>query len=103
MSVFTTKARRARRGLGARKASGSGATTKVLVLTGTKEPSRIRDPFVPFVPFVVNHHRPPACSNACNVFRSNMAIVIRPTPPGTGVMAPATSDTGPYATSPTIR
>src|SRR4029077_12868012 len=44
-----------------------------------------------------------ACSNACSVFLSSIAIVIRPTPPGTGVMADATSATGANATSPTIR
>jgi len=34
------------------------------------------------------------CRNraACSVFESSMAIVIGPTPPGTGVIAPATSD-----------
>jgi len=53
--------------------------------------------------FVVNHQRCPACSKACSVFWSSIAIVIRPTPPGTGVIAPATSATGAYATSPTMR
>jgi hypothetical protein len=35
-----------------------------------------------------------ACSKAWSVFLSSIAMVIRPTPPGTGVMADATSATG---------
>ena len=37
---------------------------------------------------------------ACSVLRSRQAIVIGPTPPGTGVIAPATSPTSSKSTSP---
>ncbi len=40
---------------------------------------------------------------AARVFTSSMAMVIGPTPPGTGVIASAFSDTGPKSTSPTRR
>lgn len=40
---------------------------------------------------------------AVTVFSSKQAIVIGPTPPGTGVIAPATDKTSSYATSPTSR
>ncbi len=36
-----------------------------------------------------------ACCQACKVFCSSMAIVIGPTPPGTGVIQEAISATGP--------
>jgi hypothetical protein len=39
----------------------------------------------------------------CKTFFSNMAIVMGPTPPGTGVMAEATCLTPSKSTSPTIR
>ena len=38
---------------------------------------------------------------AITVFAISMAIVIGPTPPGTGVMAPATFDAAAKSTSPT--
>src|SRR5262249_30936952 len=38
---------------------------------------------------------------ACSVLRSSIAIVIGPTPPGTGVIADATSTTAAKSTSPT--
>ena len=38
---------------------------------------------------------------ALSVFTSSIAIVIGPTPPGTGVIAPATSLTASKSTSPT--
>ncbi len=38
---------------------------------------------------------------ALNVLASSIAIVIGPTPPGTGVIAPATSATASKSTSPT--
>ena len=49
---------------------------------------------------LTSHVSPPyvfltANSAAVNVFRSSIATVITPTPPGTGVIAPATSLTGP--------
>ena len=40
---------------------------------------------------------------ASSVFWSSIAIVIGPTPPGTGVIAPATSATASKSTSPTRR
>ena len=45
--------------------------------------------------------RAPAIRAACSVLRSRQAIVIGPTPPGTGVIAPATSPTASKSTSPT--
>ena len=45
----------------------------------------------------------PSALAACSVFISSIAMVIFPTPPGTGVIAEATSATGPKSTSPTIR
>ena len=42
-----------------------------------------------------------SCLQALMVFDINIAIVIGPTPPGTGVMAPAISDTASKSTSPT--
>ena len=44
-----------------------------------------------------------AISAACSVLRNNIAMVIGPTPPGTGVMKLATSLTSSNATSPTSR
>ncbi len=59
--------------------------------------SSVLAPSRPFSP-VLAHSRPfspvHVCSNAWSVFLSSMAIVIFPTPPGTGVMADATSATG---------
>src|SRR5258706_1138201 len=46
---------------------------------------------------------PKAISAALSVFSSSMAIVIGPTPPGTGVIAPATSFADSKSTSPTVR
>ena len=43
------------------------------------------------------------CFAALTVFAINIAIVIGPTPPGTGVIAPAFFDTSSNATSPTSR
>ena len=43
------------------------------------------------------------CRQALTVFAINIAIVIGPTPPGTGVMADALADTSSNATSPTNR
>src|SRR3974390_1633101 len=46
----------------------------------------------------------PACMQAArSVLKRRHAIVIGPTPPGTGVMAPATSRASAKLTSPTIR
>src|SRR5690606_21600520 len=46
----------------------------------------------------------PFCAHAArNVFSSRHAIVIGPTPPGTGVIAPATAAASSNATSPTMR
>src|SRR5258708_40366234 len=46
---------------------------------------------------------PKAISAALSVFSSSMAILIGPTPPGTGVSAPATSFAASKSTSPTGR
>ena len=46
---------------------------------------------------------PTVCLALSVVLRSNMAMVMGPTPPGTGVMAAATSLTSSKATSPTRR
>src|SRR6478752_4577356 len=43
------------------------------------------------------------CLYACKVFFNNPAIVIKPTPPGTGVMADVLGDTSANATSPLMR
>ena len=47
--------------------------------------------------------RPRRRQAACRVLRSRQAMVIGPTPPGTGVMAEATSAASAKATSPTSR
>ena len=61
---------------------------------GIEEPSAQR-PRYPYAP---------AARRAdCSVFFSSIAMVIGPTPPGTGVIADATSDTGPKSTSPVSR
>jgi crotonobetainyl-CoA:carnitine CoA-transferase CaiB-like acyl-CoA transferase len=41
------------------------------------------------------HRGDSICCHACNVFRSSMAMVMGPTPPGTGVIHDAFSATGP--------
>ena len=48
-------------------------------------------------------HPKDACLAAFTVFAINIAIVIGPTPPGTGVIALAFFDTSSNATSPTSR
>ncbi len=48
-------------------------------------------------------HKPMARCAPSSVFCSSMAMVMGPTPPGTGVMAPATGSASAYATSPTRR
>ena len=47
--------------------------------------------------------RPCASRAARTVFARSIAIVIGPTPPGTGVILDATAATSSYFTSPTIR
>src|SRR6266404_1882863 len=47
--------------------------------------------------------KPAIAQAARSVFTSRHATVIWPTPPGTGVIAPATSSASPNATSPTRR
>ena len=54
-------------------------------------------------PHTLGGGRPANAQAARTVLTSRQAIVIGPTPPGTGVMAPATAQASAYATSPTSR
>src|SRR6516165_10824475 len=53
-------------------------------------------------PVSAGRERPASAHAAKSVLASRQAIVIGPTPPGTGVMAPATLHTAAKATSPTM-
>src|ERR1041385_3646680 len=58
------------------------------------------------MPEIVSHTTPPqphACSAARTVFCISIAMVIGPTPPGLGVILPATACTSAKSTSPTNR